>query len=321
MIFRQKWALLLFLVLLIAFQLPLFAVLKTTSYLGRTYVYLQEVAKDFGMTMKNNQEFCTLRSNTNYMSFEFDKKAATINGIEITLLFPPAYNNGAPVISQKDFSSVLEPIIKAKALKRQYVRTIILDPGHGGDDNGTSGSYSKEKNIALTIARKVASILTASGYKVIMTRNSDKFVPLESRAGVIARYNGDVFVSIHCNSAKKSIHGYETFVLAPQGTSSTYSKKVVDVYESGNRYDKNNERLGYEINKALYKTGQEDRGLKHARFAVLRYATKPAALVETGFLSNTTEENLLNSKAYQDKIAKAIATGIIAYSNTAAKGN
>lgn len=321
MIFRPKCILLSLLVLFISFQIPLFAALRTTIYLGKTYVYLQEVAKDFGMTMTKSQEFCTLRNSTNYMSFEFDKKTATVNGIEITLLFPSAYNDGVPIISQKDFSFVLEPIIKARALKRQYVRTIVLDPGHGDQDNGTQGAYSKEKVIALIIAQKVASILTASGYKVVMTRNSDKFVSLESRAGVIARYKADVFVSIHCNSAKKDISGHETFVLAPSGTSSTYSKKVVDTYESGNCYDKNNERLGYEINKALGKTGREDRGLKHARFAVLKYATKPAALVETGFLSNRTEENLLNSKGFQDKIAGAIAAGIISYSNAAAKGN
>lgn len=321
MIFRQKWVLLSLFALLLSFQSPLSAALKTTIYLGKTYVYLQEVAKDFGMTMTKNQEFCTLKNTTGYMSFQFDKKTATINGIEITLLFPTAYNSGAPIISQKDFSFVLEPIIKAGALKRQYVRTVILDPGHGGDDNGASGVYSKEKNISLIIAQRVAAILIASGYKVVMTRNSDKFVPLDSRTGVIARYNADIFVSIHCNSAKKNINGYETFVLAPQGTSSTYSKKIVNAYESGNRYDKNNERLGYEINKALGKTGREDRGLKHARFVVLKSATKPAALVEAGFLSNRAEENQLNSKSFQDKVAKAIASGIISYSNAAAKGN
>jgi len=321
MALRSKWFILWALILFASFQSFNCSALKTINFQSKTYVYLQEVAKEFGMTMTKNQEYCTLKSTTSYMSFEFDKKSATINGVEITLLYPTAYNGGAPVISQKDFYFVLEPILKARAIKRQYVRTIILDPGHGGDDNGTSGSYSKEKTIALSIARKVAAILTASGYKVVMTRNSDKFVSLDSRAGVISRYNGDVFVSIHCNSAKKHISGYETFILAPQGTSSTYSKKIVYTSENGNRYDKNNEKLGYEIDKALGKSGREDRGLKHARFAVLRDATKPAALVETGFLSNRGEEILLNSNAYQDKIAKAIAAGIISYANAAAKGN
>lgn len=321
MVMNSRWFLIYVLVLFAIFLSIPCSALKTITFQDKAYVYLQEVAKEFGMTITKNQEYCTLRNSINYMSFKFDKKSATINGVDITLLFPAAYNRGAPVISQKDFYFVLEPILRTKSLKRQYVRTIILDPGHGGDDNGTSGAYSKEKNIALSIARKVASYLSASGYKVIMTRNSDKFIPLKDRTEVISRYKGDIFVSIHANSAKKNISGYETFVLAPQGTSSTYTKNAVHTYENGNRHDKNNERLGYEINKALGITAGEDRGLKHARFAVLKYATKPAALVETGFLSNRTEEKLLNSPAYQDKVAKAIATGIISYSNAAAKGN
>jgi N-acetylmuramoyl-L-alanine amidase len=295
--------------------------LKTVKFMDKQYVYLQEIAKEAGMKVIKDNEFCTLRNNINYLSVQYNKRRANANGVEINLLYPPSYNNGNPIISQKDYNFVLRPIFNSKAIKRQYVRTIILDPGHGGDDNGTSGSYSKEKNVVLSIARKVASILTASGYKVVMTRNSDKFISLESRAGVIDRYKGDIFVSIHCNSAKKSISGYETFVLAPQGSSSTYSTKAVYTYENGNTWDRNNERLGYEIQKALGKTNREDRALKHARFAVLRYATKPAALVEAGFLSNPKEEKLLNSSEYQDQIAKAIVSGIIEYANAASKGN
>ncbi len=320
MIFRHKFTLLTVLAIIV-FGASLYSAPKTVSYMGKTYVYLQEIAKVYGMTMTTNQTSCTLRNNVNYMRFEFNKKTATINGIKVSLLLPAAIQKGTPIIGLKDYYYVLDPIFNKKALKRQYIRTIILDPGHGGEDNGTHGLISKEKNVALAITRKVASILTASGYKVVMTRNSDKTISLESRVEVISRYDGDVFVSIHCNSAKKDITGYETFVLAPQGTSSTYSNKIVYKYEKGNHYDKNNEKLGYEINKALSRTGRTDRGLKHARFAVLKYASKPATLVEVGFLSNPYEERLLNSNAYQDKVARAIATGIISFGNAASKGN
>lgn len=321
MAFRYKWLLFSIVILFTAFQSSLDAAIKSTIYLGKSYLYLQDVAKDFGMTMTKGQESCTLRNSKNTMSFDFEKKSATINGTKVILLFPVAENSGAPLISQKDFTLVLEPILKDRTLRKQNVKTIILDPGHGGEDNGTKGLYSKEKDIVLVISRKVASILTANGYKVVMTRNSDKTVSLSSRPVVIDRYDGDIFVSIHCNSAKKTVSGYETFVLAPRGTASTYSKKIVNTYEKGHRYDKNNERLGFEINKALGKTRREDRGVKHARFSVLKNATKPSALVEVGFLSNRAEEILLSSSAYQDKIATAIATGIIFYANAAAKGS
>ncbi|HBM15098.1 MAG TPA: hypothetical protein DD381_01925 [Lentisphaeria bacterium] len=295
--------------------------LNSITFMDKPYIYLQDAAKELGMTMSKSSEYCSLRNSTAYISFQYDKKFATINGVKISLLYPPSLKSGAPIISQKDYYNVILPILNSKTLKKQIIKTIVIDPGHGGNDNGTSGSYSKEKNIVLSISRKVANILSSSGYKVVMTRNSNKFIPLDTRAAVIDKYNGDLFVSIHCNSAKKSISGYETFVLAPQGTSSTYSTKEVNKYENGNRWDKNNERLGFEIQKALKITNSIDRGLKHARFSVLKNATKPAALVETGFLSNPGEEKLLNTPSYQDKVAKAIASGIISYAKAAANGN
>lgn len=285
---------------------------------GTKYIYIKDVAKYYGMTVSQNSKFCYLKSQARKVTFEFPKKSAKINGVVVNLLFPADYNGGNSIISEKDFRLVLDPIINPSIIKKHKVKTIIIDPGHGGQDHGTHGSYSKEKDINLSIARKVAQQLGAKGYKVIMTRNSDKSVEVHSRPAVVAKYSADVFISIHANSAKRNISGIETFILAPAGTSSTYTKRIVQTRENGNLYDLNNAKLGYEIQKSFEKMGREDRGLKHARFAVLRGVTKPAVLIETGFLSNRGEEKLLNSSSYQNSIAQCIVTGIISYANAAA---
>ena len=286
---------------------------------GTKYIYIRDVAKYYGMTMSQNSKFCYLRSQARKIVFEFPKKSAEINGVNVHLLFSADYNSGNSIISEKDLQLVLDPIMNPTAVKKQRIKTIVIDPGHGGEDNGTHGSYSKEKDITLSIALKVAQQLSSKGYRVIMTRNGDKTVELEWRPAVIARYNADIFISIHANSAKRDISGIETFILAPAGTSSTYTKNMVQSRENGNLYDLNNAKLGYEVQKSLKKMGREDRGLKHARFAVLRGATKPAILIETGFLSNKGEEKLLNSSSYQDSIARCIVAGVTSY--TKAAGN
>lgn len=288
---------------------------------GTKYIYIRDVARHYGMTVSQNSKFCHLKSQTRKIVFKFPKKNALINGVIINLLFPADYNNGNSMISEKDFQLVLEPIMNPNAVKKHRVKTIVVDPGHGGEDNGTHGSYSKEKDITLSIAKKVAQQLSSKGYKVIMTRNRDKTVERASRPAVIAMYGADMFISIHANSAKRNIDGIETFILAPAGTSSTYTKKIVLTRENGNLYDSNNAKLGYEIQKSLNKIRREDRGLKHARFAVLRGATKPAVLIETGFMSNRGEEKLLNSSSYQDNIAKCIVAGITSYTQAVSGKN
>ncbi len=308
--------------LILLFWQSVFAVyFNGITFSGTKYIYVKDIAKHYGMTISQNSNFCYLKSQARKIVFEFPKKSAKINGVVVNLLFPADYNSGNSIISEKDFRLVLEPIMNPSVIKKQRVKTIVIDPGHGGEDNGTHSSYSKEKDITLSIAKKVAQQLSSKGYKVIMTRNSDKTVELASRPAVIAKYGADMFISIHANSAKRSISGIETFILAPAGTSSTYTKKIVQTWENGNLYDLNNAKLGYEIQKSLDKLGREDRGLKHARFAILRKATKPAVLIETGFLSNKGEEKLLASSSYQNSIAKCIAAGVTSYTKSAAGNN
>jgi N-acetylmuramoyl-L-alanine amidase len=168
-------------------------------------------------------------------------------------------------------------------------RTVVLDAGHGGIDKGARGvDGSLEKKYALDTAKRVEKGLRRAGYRVIMTRRGDYFVPLPTRAAISNRQRGAVFVSIHYNWARNSgAHGTETF------------------YHSSKSYP-----LAANIQRELSRFSN-NRGVKRARFHVLRNNVRPAVLVEGGFLSNAYEARKVRSSSYRQRIADAVVRGII----------
>jgi N-acetylmuramoyl-L-alanine amidase len=166
---------------------------------------------------------------------------------------------------------------------------IVLDPGHGGRDWGTMWGGVAEKTLTLSIARRVEKRLKERGFLTAMTRRSDVFKSLESRAAVANGFSKSVFVSIHCNSAtRRSARGIETYYCGARGC-----------------------RLASSIHSNLdLKTSTPNRGVKFSGFTVLRKTSGAAALVECGFLSSPGERRLLTTGPYQERIARAIADGI-----------
>lgn len=170
---------------------------------------------------------------------------------------------------------------------------VVLDPGHGGNDSGAVGAKgTKEKDVVLAITLKVGNILVKNGVETIYTRISDKTQSLQQKCDVSNTAKPDFFVSIHANSYTSStVSGIETF------------------YSSGNAAGL---KLAQAVQGELIKeTGRVDRKVKTAGFYVLNNTDATAILVETSFLSNPEEERLLGTNAYQDKLAKAISTGIL----------
>ena len=177
---------------------------------------------------------------------------------------------------------------------------VLIDPGHGGSDVGTSNprTGTTEKEITLKISNKVVEELKKySNIEVINTRTDDTFVSLDDRNKIEADSNADLFVSIHCNATpdgKSNAEGVETFYWREDGEQS--SKLAQKVHES--------------ITSNL---NVRDRGVKRESYKVLRNSTSPSILIETGFLTSDEEEKNLLDENYQDQLAKAIAKGIIAY--------
>jgi N-acetylmuramoyl-L-alanine amidase len=213
------------------------------------------------------------------------------------------------------------------------IHRVVLDPGHGGHDTGAIGRKgTKEKDVALAIALRLRDRLSREGLEVILTRSDDAFIALEERARIANEARGDLFISIHCNSAPtKRLRGIETYTLntssdrysirlaARENASSNRAVSdlqyiLADLATKANTEESS--RLAGRVQQSLVSQlrakgrGVLDLGTKEALFYVLLGVRMPAILVETSFLSNPEEERLLSSKAYQADLAAAIASGI-----------
>jgi N-acetylmuramoyl-L-alanine amidase len=170
----------------------------------------------------------------------------------------------------------------------------------------------------LDLARRMRVHLSHAGLKVWLTRDNDRKVDLSQRCRKAAEWEADLFVSLHANqAANKEAQGAETYVLPATGSPSTSNKKPSELAREaypGNRHDAANTVLGYAVQNALLsETGAVDRGLKRARFVVLREAPCPAVLVECGFLSNGEEAARLESDAYREQLAQGLSRGVMEY--------
>jgi N-acetylmuramoyl-L-alanine amidase len=172
---------------------------------------------------------------------------------------------------------------------------VIIDPGHGGKDSGALGiGGTREKDVILPIGKRLAQILQQNGVQVIMTRDSDYFVTLPGRVQLAERANADVFVSIHANSAGASrpdVNGLEVYY-----------------------YDTGLDLARVVRSSILQSIGTlKDRGVRRARFYVLRKSSMPSILVETGYMTGREDMARLRTSAYQNQMAEAIARGVLQY--------
>lgn len=180
--------------------------------------------------------------------------------------------------------------------------TIVIDAGHGGTDQGARGHmpYCEEKRISLQTARLVKQYLDQLGYRVVMTRNTDAFIPLADRVEVANQASSNIFVSIHFNSSRAtSAQGIEVFFFDSKETKARTkaSRKLADSI----------------LTRVIRRTFASSRGVKKGNFYVIRETQMPAVLVEGGFISNAQERALLKSRDYQEKLARGIADGIDSY--------
>lgn len=170
---------------------------------------------------------------------------------------------------------------------------IYIDAGHGGKDPGAIGNGLKEKDITLSVALKVATILQRHKISVVQSRTTDTFLSLTERTNKANKANANIFVSIHANAfGNNQAQGVETFSYPNSRNGARLSKYIQDNILAAKLYTKN-------------------RGTKTANFAVLRQTKMPAALVEMGFITNSQDADLLKNK--QNEFAQAIAKGILQY--------
>ncbi len=294
--------------------------LETTRIAGREYVRANQWATTRGLKARwlRHDELLQLSNDSFTVSLKADAREVQINGVQMWLSFPVVAAGGTLYISRLDCQTALEPVL-FPARTETKIRTIALDPGHGGRDPGNEVGSNQEKRYSLLLAQELRDQLTRAGFKVILTRSSDTFVDLNWRPLSAKRRKADLFISLHFNSAESSrgsVRGCEVYCLAPPGANSTNAQgeRGHSEWSAGTRYNAQSTYLAYQLQKSLVNTlGTEDRGVRRARFVVLREAAMPAVLVEAGFMSHPSEGRKIFSPEYRRQIARAICVGATAF--------
>ncbi len=267
-----------------------------------------------------------------------------------TAAVSPASSSSAAKVSSSSAKAAAVPAATSTAKPKnetagtREVKTIVIDPGHGGKDTGAQGKNSNEKDIVLAVGKLLKKELEKEGFNVKMTRDKDVFIELGERANLANQWDGDLFISLHCNAIdatperKKQIKGYHVYVLrAPESEEdkaiARRENKVATLYGEKNakeelspiewfklearleKYKQNSYMFTEEMLKAFDggKIKRQGGGVGGAGFMVLVGALMPAVLFEIGFISNPEEEAYMTTTKAQEDIAARVAKAVSTY--------
>lgn len=269
---------------------------------------VSELGSKLGLSVSTggNPYFELKNANNRVLLFMYDKGRVYVNGEAVGSVGPVVEVNGIHYVSEILLPQI-KPFLKSGTVTWTPTPTVpsttwtpktssakvVIDAGHGGKDPGAISYLGyNEKEVNLGIARRLAAILQKRGVQVIMTRQGDTFIEKEERAAMANRAGADLFVSIHADSNGDRIHQGFTVYIARSASETS-------------------RRLGRSIESALSRTGISSKGLRTADYVVLVQTSCPAVLVETGFLSNPSEAAMLLDGSHQDRIAAAVADGVM----------
>lgn len=299
---------------------------ETANANGREYVTLRSFCLFYNFNYaapEGNDRFVSRSTLGHSISFKLGSVDAYIDGVHYVLSFPIESGDHDWLVSRMDVIKLFEPIFRpGDVADRHPIRGVVIDPGHGGSDNGAGSRFGNEKTYTLDTAYRLDAILRNAGFKTVLTRRTDVFVDLYERAHIASLYPDYAFVSIHYNSAIEEAYGLETYCLSPRGAASTSSRYLTrgDIQKlPGNDYDTQNILLASCVHSEIIKLNPgdatADRGVKRARFVVIKQNVLPAILVEGGFVSNHMEAARVNRPDYRQALAQAIARGVIKFAN------
>ena len=299
---------------------------NAATFNGQYYVPLADFARANGFRINSVRAGeDVLTDKTLRLVFDVNSAQAQIGGVSVRLSYPIAGDHGELLVSQLDIDKALRPLIFPQKSDGRRITTICLDPGHGGKDTGNRvvGFLThNEKTYTLALALELKRQLTLAGYHILLTRSKDVYVDLPERPAIANRAGADLFISLHFNATpvdKNDIAGPETYCITPVGAASSNasgeSGEVIGTAPTAaNRCENRSLLLAYQMEKSLTQNlHANDRGVRRARFAVLRDATMPGILIEGGYMTNPTEGKKIYSADYRRQMAAAIVKGILAY--------
>ena len=304
---------------------------------SRTYVPLDRVSKFYGYSLVTSGRKILLTNKgkvapekTITIEFSSGGQEVIMNGVKFIFSFPIIAIGGKYHLCETDFNKILDPVLRPSYIANaKPFDTVIIDPGHGGRDPGCVNSLGTEAGYNLKVAKLLKAQLLKYGFKVVMTRDSDRFISLSQRVIIANKYRNAIFVSIHFNSiggaARSQARGIETFTLSPEGVAHYGSSvKASDLRKKpGTQQDSANMALATAVHWQIIRSLADkkkgpgivipDRGIRRARFNVLTGVKHPAILIEGGFMSHPEESRHIHKPTYQSTMAKAVCNAIYFY--------
>ncbi len=289
---------------------------------GRDYVSVESMKRFYNFTHLKRVGNSVLLENAKVeMKLKVGSSECLMNGVKFVFCNAVESSGNKVYVSRMDLAKLIDPVLRPNFIKNAGdFRTVILDPGHGGKDPGATNSMGTEASYNLKVAERVKSQLQARGFKVVMTRDSDRYLTLQERVNLANSVREKaVYVSIHFNSGGRgAARGIETFTLSPPGVAH-YGRGFVPAdnqQRAGNEHDSANIALATSVHGSILRRLQThtfDRGIKRARFSVLSGVRHPAILLEGGFMTHPYEARLIANESYQNAIASGIVEAIAKY--------
>ena len=322
--------------------------IPTYSIGGVTYYPLVSLCSLRGVDMQYDTLLRTayLSKESNRLNLRAGDSLVLVNDNVMHLKSPIDIYQGTIVVPRQFKEQIFDVLFKAPSVTYRRPGTgkiklnkVVIDAGHGGNDPGAIGkSGLREKNVNLDIARKLNTLLRSEGVQTVLTRSSDKFIPLSTRVNIANKSGADLFISIHSNANRsRSVSGFEVYYVAPSvsdtkraaftarnapldlknavfsGSSPELRSIVWDMIYTNSRAE--SIELSHSLCRIMDSCIDANiLGVKGARFQVLKGVRMPGVLIEIGFLSNPNEERLLKTSAYRQKLAEGILEGIREYS-------
>ena len=298
--------------------------LARTNPAYQGWVPIATWANDLGLgkpalSLAGTNFVATLDFPTGSLVFTLGKQPARWKGAEFWLGYPPHLIRGRGCIHALDIEKTLSPLLADPGEPAISNRVVVLDPGHGGRSPGAQNTATGhwEKEYTLDWAQRLAPLLAQKGWTVILTRTNDTDVSLADRVAVAAAHQAGLFLSLHFNHALSNPRefGIETYCVTPPGLPSSIVRGSLDEPLDalpGNAFDDRNLRLALRLQRVLVEhTSSLDRGVRRTRFmGVLRGQTRPAVLIEGGYLSNPKEARRIATPEHRQALAQAVVEAL-----------
>lgn len=325
---------------------PVKEALPTYNINGINYIPLISLCNLRGISWEYDtfaQTF-TLSKDAHKINLMLGGTLVVVDGRPRYLKHPVDIYQDIPVVPYKFKEQILDVLFKEPSASGRVttplskIKKIVIDAGHGGSDPGAIGKTGlREKVVTLDIAKRLSRLLSAEGFEVVMTRSTDRFVPLSSRTDIANNSQADLFLSIHLNANRvRSLNGLEVYYVANSVDDSERAlwaaqNAALDLQSSCFEHPSLNLKAvlwdmiythsraeSIELSRSICQTINQNLdtkilGIKGGRFYVLKGVRMPAVLIEVGFLSNTNEERRLKNSYYRQQITEGIVEGIHNY--------